>query len=121
MSVLPVSCSDLVRSGSSYGARSAAGVGFWIWAQPGAVVQLIHCVHVIDGQFEIEDVEVAGNVLGFGGPEDYCITQLQVPPKQYLCRCFAIFGGDRGQGRIVHQPAKNQWGVGLGDNVVLCI
>src|SRR6516225_1649129 len=105
------------RARRSFGLRAVVGVR--VRAHAGAVVKAVDGIYVFCGQLEIEDVQVAGDPLGFGRSEYDRVAQLHVPPQQHLCGCLAVFAGDRGHGRVVVQPAENQRGVGLGDDVVL--
>lgn len=89
---------DVTRRGDvarfTVGGVSGAGVGQWILAHPGAVIEPAQCIHVFGRQLEVEDVEVAGDALGSGRADDHRIAQLQVPPQQHLCGRLDVFAGD---------------------------
>src|SRR3954447_23417077 len=81
----------------------------WIGTQSRSVAERRDGRHVLLGQLEIEHVEVAHNPLGGHRLRDDYIAELDMPPNQYLCRCFSVRVGDRGHGRVVQQCSLAQW------------
>ena len=88
--------------------------GARIGAQPGSVVERGDGRHVVFGQFEIEHVEVTHDPLWVHRLRDDDITELQMPPNQYLRRrlvarsAIAVIVG------MIQQPALTQRAPRLG-------
>ncbi len=96
-------------------------VGSWIGTQSRSVLQRRDRCHVALAQLEVEHVEVAHNPLGGHRLGDDDITELDMPPNQYLRGGFPMSVGDGGDRWVLQQRPLRQWAPRLGGDTQLSV
>ena len=98
--------SPAARGPSSRRLRARVLVG--IRPESGAVVEAVERGHLVVAQLEVEHGEIRLDPLRVRRPRDHDIAQLDAPSDQHLRRRLALRLGNRGDGRVVQQPADSQ-------------